>query len=162
MASFQPRTVLDAGCGTGRVAIELATRGIEVVGVDIDEDMLDTARGKAPELEWIEADLATLDLRDGVGERRRFDLVVMAGNVMIFVQRGTESDVISALSRHLVEAGLLVTGFQLEPGKIDLDEYDDHARDAGLELVHRWAGWGRESWSGFGSYAVSVHRARAS
>ena len=40
-------TVLDAGCGTGRVAIELARRGHRVVGTDLDADMLDRARRKA-------------------------------------------------------------------------------------------------------------------
>src|SRR3982074_3789438 len=40
---LQPRTVLDAGCGTGRVAIELARHGAEVVGVDLAPRMLDTA-----------------------------------------------------------------------------------------------------------------------
>src|SRR5919204_5229355 len=40
--SFHPGSVLDAGCGTGRVAIELARRGIEVVGVDLDPGMLAT------------------------------------------------------------------------------------------------------------------------
>ena len=40
--------VLDAGCGTGRVATELAARGFSVVGMDLDEQMLDTARAKAP------------------------------------------------------------------------------------------------------------------
>ncbi|GAA2344350.1 hypothetical protein SVIO_007330 [Streptomyces violaceusniger] len=34
--SFAPATVLDAGCGTGRVAIELARHGIAVAGVDVD------------------------------------------------------------------------------------------------------------------------------
>jgi 2-polyprenyl-3-methyl-5-hydroxy-6-metoxy-1,4-benzoquinol methylase len=42
---FAPASVLDAGCGTGRVGRELARRGIDVVGVDIDPEMLDTARG---------------------------------------------------------------------------------------------------------------------
>jgi len=46
------RRVLDAGCGTGRVAIELARRGLDVVGVDADPGMLSAARAKAPELEW--------------------------------------------------------------------------------------------------------------
>ena len=50
--------VLDAGCGTGRVATELASRGFSVVGIDLDDDMLATARAKAPELHWIRADLA--------------------------------------------------------------------------------------------------------
>ena len=38
------RRILDAGCGTGRVAIELARRGFEVVGVDADPSMLATAQ----------------------------------------------------------------------------------------------------------------------
>jgi predicted RNA methylase len=33
--------VLDAGCGTGRAAIELAHCGMTVVGVDVDRSMLD-------------------------------------------------------------------------------------------------------------------------
>ena len=49
--------MLDAGCGTGRVAIELAHRGFSVVGIDSDAAMLHTARAKAPELSWIHADL---------------------------------------------------------------------------------------------------------
>ena len=32
--SYGPGSVLDAGCGTGRVAIELSRRGHPVVGVD--------------------------------------------------------------------------------------------------------------------------------
>src|SRR5437870_8326029 len=77
--SFGPKSVLDAGCGTGRVGIELARRGIEVVGVDIDPRMLDTARRKAPHIEWRLGDLASVDLG------RSFDVIVMAGNVMIFL-----------------------------------------------------------------------------
>ncbi|MFM2071639.1 MAG: hypothetical protein RLZZ623_1902, partial [Actinomycetota bacterium] len=44
IAAFGPATVLDAGCGTGRVAMELHRRGIDVVGVDLDADMLERAR----------------------------------------------------------------------------------------------------------------------
>src|SRR4051794_27973391 len=82
--SYSPRSVLDAGCGTGRVGIELARRGIEVVGVDIDPGLLTTATNKAPDLEWHLSDLATVDLG------RTFDAIVMAGNGMIFLPPGTE------------------------------------------------------------------------
>ncbi len=40
---FVPASVLDAGCGTGRVGSELARRRLDVVGVDIDPEMLATA-----------------------------------------------------------------------------------------------------------------------
>ena len=54
-----PRSVLDAGCGTGRVGAELARRGIEVVGVDRDPGMLAAARAKAPDVDWRLGDLTT-------------------------------------------------------------------------------------------------------
>src|SRR5690606_13138639 len=62
VAGYAPRSVLDAGCGTGRVAIELARRGVDVVGVDRDQQMVDAARAKAPELRWQVDDLAVVDL----------------------------------------------------------------------------------------------------
>src|SRR6202042_952066 len=59
VASFalEPPSVLDAGCGTGRVAMELHRRGHIVVGVDVDEAMLEAARAKAPDLPWVHGDL---------------------------------------------------------------------------------------------------------
>ena len=47
--------VLDAGCGTGRVAVELARRGYEVVGADNDVSMLQVARRSAG-VRWDDAD----------------------------------------------------------------------------------------------------------
>ena len=40
LLGYGPESVLDAGCGTGRVAIELERRGIDSVGVDLDRKML--------------------------------------------------------------------------------------------------------------------------
>lgn len=154
VASFAPATVLDAGCGTGRVAIELARRSVDVVGVDRDHEMLDAARRKAPQLSWVEADLATLDLD------RRFELVVMAGNVLLFVEPGTERAVVERLAAHLVEGGRLVAGFSLESG-LTLAAYDEMATAAGLALEARFSTWGRASFAAEGDYAVSVHLAPA-
>ena len=142
--------VLDAGCGTGRVAIELARRGFSVVGVDADAPML--ARAKAPELAWLQADLA--DLQGGPNDE--FDLIVLAGNVMIFVSPGTEGRVLEQLTARLAPGGLLVAGFQLRRGRISLAEYDRLAGAAGLTPVARWSTWDREPFVG-GDYAVSVH-----
>ena len=146
----RPRSVLDAGCGTGRVAIELSRRGCEVVGVDVDRSMLDAARAKAPELEWHEHDLATLDLG------RRFDAVVMAGNVLLFVAAGAEAAVVARGAAHVATDGHLVAGFSLRPGAYDLATYDEHCAAAGLEVVERWATWDREPFREGGDYAVTV------
>jgi SAM-dependent methyltransferase len=150
-----PRSVLDAGCGTGRVARELARRGLDVVGVDLDPHMLAVGRRKAPDLEWKVGDLATIALD------RTFDAVVMAGNVMIFVTPGTEGAVLTNLARHLVPDGLLIAGFEVRPDRLSLDNYDTLAAAAGLIPAERWAGWGREPWQPGGDYAVSVHRKKA-
>lgn len=152
VASFGPADVLDAGCGTGRVAIELAGRGIDVVGVDRDATLLAHARGKAPELVWVEADLLDVDLG------RTFELIVLAGNVVIFLEPGTEAAVVANLARHLAPGGRLVAGFQLRAGSCGPDEYDAHAGRAGLDLVARWGSWDRVPFTAGGDYAVSVHR----
>ena len=151
------RRVLDAGCGTGRVAIELARRGFSVVGVDADLDMLATARTKAPDLSWIHADLADL----GAHSTETFDVVLLAGNVMIFLAPGSEERVMGELVDRLAPGGLLVAGFSIRPGRLPLAEYDRVTAGAGLESVARFSTWDREPYDG-GDYAVSVHRRPAS
>ena len=153
---FAPASVLDAGCGTGRVGRELARRGLDVVGVDLDEAMLATARQKAPDVDWRLADLATVDLG------RSFDAVVMAGNVMIFLAPGSEAAVVENVARHLEPDGLLIAGFQITPGQLTIERYDEIAGLAGLALAERWSTWDRDDWDAKDDYAVSVHRRPAS
>jgi SAM-dependent methyltransferase len=158
-----PATVFDAGCGTGRVAIELARRNIDVVGVDVDPVMLDAARAKAPELDWRLGDLANITVdRADADTPRQFDVVLLAGNVMIFLRPGTEAAVVANLARHVAGRGVLVAGFQLLPGRLDLARYDQCTEQAGLELDSRFATWDRAPWAPGGDYAVSVHRHRQS
>jgi demethylmenaquinone methyltransferase / 2-methoxy-6-polyprenyl-1,4-benzoquinol methylase len=56
--------VLDACCGTGDLAIADARAGGNVTGLDFSERMLDRARLKAPDLEWISGDLLALPFDD--------------------------------------------------------------------------------------------------
>jgi SAM-dependent methyltransferase len=150
-----PSSVLDAGCGTGRVAIELNRRGHEVVGVDVDWAMLEAARAKAPHLTWVYGDLADpgLDL-DG----QTFDIVVMAGNVLIFVARGSEGQVIDNAARWLRPGGLLVTGYSLRPDGFGPRQHDTLAARSGLVLQDRWSTWDKHPYTPGDRYAVAVHR----
>ena len=146
------KSVLDAGCGTGRIARELDRRGLDVAGVDLDDLMLDTGRRKAPHIRWVTGDLEMADLG------RTFECVLMAGNVMIFLTPGTEAAVLSNMARHLAPGGLLVAGFQLQPGRLTLERFDALCADAGLTLGERFATWDREPFVAGGGYAVSVMR----
>ena len=149
--SLSPKSVLDAGCGTGRVAIELARHGIEIVGVDIDAEMIAEARRRAPELVWVQADLATLALG------RYFDVVVLAGNVPLFCPMATRPALIDSCAAHVIPGGTMVAAFQLDRG-YDLDDYDPACAAAGLTLMERWATWDRQPFVDGARYAVSVHR----
>jgi len=147
--------VLDAGCGTGRVAVELAARGHAVTGVDLDPALLDAARVKDPRPRWVTADLATLGPEVAPGP---FAAAVAAGNVMIFVARGTERAVVANLAARLEPGGLLIAGFQVRRGRLGIDEYDEHCAAAGLEPLAHFATWARDPLDASADYAVAVHR----
>ena len=148
--------VLDAGCGTGRVAIELARRGYTTVGVDVDEELLERARVKAPDLAWHHADLVDLPPEVAPGP---FAATVLAGNVMIFVASGTEVAVLRDLARRLRPGGLVIAGFQLGP-RLTVAAYDDAAVAAGLEPVERFSTWDRAPFDGRANYVVTVDSKR--
>lgn len=154
-ATDTPQRVLDAGCGTGRIAIELARRGFAVVGVDLDSVMLTQARAKAPHLDWRQGDLATVELD------QRFDCVVLAGNVMVYLTPGTEEVVLGNMARQLKPGGLLVAAFELPPpswSSLTLAGYDRLAAASGLTLIERWSTWDKDGWRPDDRYAVSVHQ----
>lgn len=46
---MQPRTIIDLGCGTGSIALPLAQKGYDVIGVDLSPEMLTEADHKAME-----------------------------------------------------------------------------------------------------------------
>lgn len=149
-ALLAPRSrVLDAGCGTGRVAVELARRGHAVIGVDSDPSMLSVARTR-PGPRWLDADLADLDLPD------RVDLVVAAGNVVVFLAPGSEAQVVRRLAAHLVPGGLLVSGWRTD--RLPVATYDAWARAAGLAAVARQATWDGAPWRPDADWCVAVDR----
>ena len=113
--------------------------------------MLLQARRAAPHLDWRLGDIACVRLN------RRYDLVLMAGNVMIFLAENTEGQALGNMARHLAPGGLLVTGFYLSMGRLQLEDYDTLARHAGLRLQARYGGWQRAPWNAASSYAVSIH-----
>jgi demethylmenaquinone methyltransferase / 2-methoxy-6-polyprenyl-1,4-benzoquinol methylase len=57
--------VLDACCGTGDLAVAARARGGDVVGLDFSERMLERARGKDGDIEWVRGDMLALPFADG-------------------------------------------------------------------------------------------------
>ena len=71
LVARRPVDVLDVGCGTGKVAVDLAGRGMRVLGVEIDQRMADLARGHG-----VPVEVAEFESWDATG--RRFDLITCA------------------------------------------------------------------------------------
>ena len=147
---FAPRSVLDAGCGFGRIAIELRRRGVDAVGVDLDADLLERARRRAPDMTWHLADLVTFDAD------RAFDLVVAAGNVFGFVDPSFRADALRSCARHVAPGGHLVVGNGLSARWPTVDDYEQWAAAAGLTAVDRFAGWDGTPFTDGGDYVVGV------
>ena len=148
--------ILDAGCGPGRVSGELAARGHEVVGVDVDPELIAAARTDHPGPRWIVADLAGLDL-SSLGEPEPFDAAVLAGNVLAFVAPSSEPAVLARVARHVRPDGVVVVGLGLERGYPTADMDRDAAR-AGLVLEHRFGTWDLRPFTADSDFAVSVYR----
>lgn len=153
-----PARVLDAGCGTGRVAVRLHELGYDVVGVDVDESMLTVARAEAPHLDWRLADLVAMDLG------AEFDLVVVAGNTLPLLEDGALPAACASLAAHTAPGGTVVSGFGLDadhlPGDcpvMPLAEVDAAMADAGLVPVARHASWSGAPFEPGAGYVVAVH-----
>lgn len=150
--------ILDAGCGTGRVAARLAELGYRCVGTDVDPSMLAVARA-VPDVEWIEADLTTLDLA-AHGITHTFDLAVCAGNVVPLVPDPRAA--LRRIAAHLAPGGYLVAGFGLARSHLPADaavltlaDYDEWCAGAGLRPERRMATWDGADYAD-GPYAVSI------
>ncbi|CAN5633977.1 class I SAM-dependent methyltransferase [soil metagenome] len=159
-----PARVLDAGCGTGRVAIRLAELGHDCVGIDADESMLAVARQSAPELPWVHGDLSRTDLTT-LGGDRGFDLVVAAGNVIPLLAAGSLDTVLRLLSAAVAPDGLLVAGFGLVRTKLPrgcpvtpATDYLAACASVGLVETARCSTWQGADFDAGEGYLVSVHR----
>ncbi|MEY2643300.1 MAG: hypothetical protein RLZZ368_1947 [Actinomycetota bacterium] len=133
--------VLDAGCGTGRLAVELERRGHIVTAIDLDPDMVDRARAKSSAIRWLVGDLAKLD--DVIDADDGYDVIVMAGNILNFCAPGSQTAIVHNLVRHLAAGGMLVCGWSQELRE-DAYLWTDFVRDArelGANLAETWTNW---------------------
>ena len=141
-------SVLEVGCGTGRVLMQLARAGISMVGMDFSPAMLEAARLKSQGLlnvRWVVGDMLAFEL----GEK--FDLIIIPGHSFQFML--TPEDQLACLtciSRHLTPSGKLVVHVNHDDhswlgGLIDQGpafklkgEYRQHS---GKGTVRAWVAW---------------------
>lgn len=118
---YDKSRVLDAGCGTGTLAVSLSREGHEVMGIDLSGAMLDIARAKDPEgrIAWQEADVTEFDL-----EGKRFDVVTCVGDTLNHLARLDEWEAaFKSFARHLRPGGALYFDVMTRKGLEWLDTY---------------------------------------
>lgn len=158
-----PARVLDAGCGTGRVAARLAEMEYDVVGCDADATMIEVARRESPAIEWHVADLADL----AAGELgAAYDVVLLAGNVIPFLEPGTLGSACRGVAGLLAEGGIALVGLGLDhdhlPERVDavpLAALDAAMEVAGLPQARSWSGWDGTPFDPAAGYAVVEYAA---
>jgi SAM-dependent methyltransferase len=102
VGEFQAGRVLDLGCGTGVLACRLAARGVDAIGVDPAQAMLNVAerRAGAERVRWVHGDVEAAR-RLGLA----VDLVVMTGNVAQVFLEDREWDAVLTSCRDLLVGG---------------------------------------------------------
>lgn len=82
-ADMRGQRLLDAGCGTGALAIVAAERGAEVVAIDVSQGLIDVARARAPlglSIDWRVGDMRSQALG-------QFDHVVAMDSLIHYDER---------------------------------------------------------------------------
>lgn len=106
LAAAQQGQVLDVGCGTGRVALDLAARGHEVLGVDADPELVkllnDRARERSLPARAVSGDARSLDL----GGVHALAILAMQVAQLLGGAEGRAS-MLGSMRRHLEPGGLL-------------------------------------------------------
>jgi len=158
MMAARRSTILDGGCGTGRITAALHRMGHRVIGVDRDAGLIDIARQRYPGPSFLVSDL--LLAPDALATAQAptvFDLIALPGNVMVYLAPGSERDVLAVLSELLVPGGRLVTGFATDR-EYTVDALDADAAAVALSVEHRFATWHLDPWTDGADWAVTVLR----
>lgn len=99
-------SLLDVGCGHGRLAIALAQRGADVTGIDFAWHLLTRARQLAQDFtvdaHWVRADMRWLPIR-----QRSVQAATLLDAFGFFEQEGENESVLRELARVLVRGGRL-------------------------------------------------------
>jgi SAM-dependent methyltransferase len=140
------KSVLDLGCGTGRLSRWLAEQGATVVGIDFSEKSVAIALEHGPQGNPAYRTQSMFDLED----RDCYDLVVSWGSITVACRTAAEVRQVMKKLRRAVHAGGGVVllepvhkGFLHRVLAMDLAEFESIMQEAGFQIrsiapMHFW------------------------
>ena len=132
--------ILDVGSGMGRIAAALTARGHDVVATEPDPALREQSRATYAEVPVLPHEALAIPPLEP------FDLIVVVGNVLIFLAEDTERDVLAHLRSLLAPGGRILAGFELQGPKLGsrtypADEFTADATAAGLRVDWRFGSY---------------------
>lgn len=130
IAARQAQPVLELGCGTGRVLLDLVRAGIQVSGLDHDPAMLNLLRTKIERdnfqsVELVEADLRNYDLEE------KYGAIILPCNTYSTLSPPERQASLTSTSRHLTPGGVFAASM---PNPYILNALDEIG-EGELELI---------------------------
>lgn len=136
-----PGRALELAVGTGRIALPLAERGVEVTGIDISEEMIERLRSKpgGAAIEVVLGDFADVDVEGS------FPLIYLPFNTLYaLLEQGRQVDCFRNVAEHLTPGGRFV----LDCFVPDMTRFDRH---------HTYMGVSSISSTAEHAYEMSIH-----
>ena len=99
-------SILEIACGTGRVTVQLADLGHQIVGIDLSDEMLAFARTKSRQLanvRWVTADMRSFELAEAFGLA-----IVPAYSFQLLLTKTDQAACLRQIARHLQPGARLV------------------------------------------------------
>ena len=119
IAAYEPRTVLDIGCGRGGLIKLLQKEGMQVKGIDLSEVRVKHAREAG-------LDVACMDVCDTSGE---YDMAVAVFDVLNFMDAGQLERFMACVAARLKPDGLFIADVNTLHGFSNVAEGTMNAQD---------------------------------
>ncbi|MDQ0271357.1 class I SAM-dependent DNA methyltransferase [Cytobacillus purgationiresistens] len=102
-------TAIDLACGTGRITIPIAENGLDIIGIDLNEGMLERAKKKSAEknlsLKWFLQDCSSFMVNV------ESPFIFMTGNsFQHFLTNESQNALLQSVYHHLQEDGIFIFG----------------------------------------------------
>ncbi len=128
-------TILDLGCGTGNHARYLKEFGFIITGIDKSESMIESAKTKLPDSEFLVKDIGNLDLG------KSYDAVISLFHVLSYqVAEREVEDFFRTVKLHLDSGGVAIIDFWYAPAVLKMKpEIKDKTHVDGNVKIRRTA-----------------------